>query len=116
MGIFDINSNTANDLTRAKVDSFKRKSISSLKTLKANITDLFNMAWTPTNGVSIQKFWYTLGVDSADAISKSAATQLFSKSIDPSWVFLVPKYEYVLNQDGTLTVGNLIQESENLNG
>lgn len=114
MGIFDIQTKTESELAKEQVLAFKRQGVDSLNNLKYNMTILFNMTWFPKDGVSVQKIWDEIGNDAADAINKSRATQLFIKSLDPSYEFLIPPYEYVVNQNGTLTVGNLIPESESV--
>lgn len=86
-----------------------------LSVLKQECKSQFELAWKKREGgklvnktqIEAQAFFDSYGVKAALAFELHSKLQELIYLTDNSWVPLVPPYEYVENQDGTVTIGEL---------
>lgn len=86
------------------LDDIKLTNTTLLNQMKLSARNLFQMTWhNPKN--TPQEVMDLLGVDAAKAFQAHSGLQQLIYLVDPTWVPLVPTHEYVVNQDGSVTIG-----------
>jgi len=75
----------------------------------AAFNDLWGSKETPISAEEAQAILDLFGNDAIQLFLIHKAWQDFIKAVDPSYEYLVPPYEMVYNEDGTVTVGAAIE-------
>lgn len=87
---------------------FTKESEDTIGNLKALCFDSFNAFWMrdglPLTPEEASELLASLGAVATEIFVKHAAIQGFLKSLDPSWVFLVPPFETEEHPDGSMTL------------
>jgi hypothetical protein len=83
-------------------------STAMFRRMKQEHARIFNMLWNNPKATP-QEILDQYGVDAAALFSFSSEIQTMAKAIDPGYVPLVSPYEYTINPDGTITVGDKIK-------
>lgn len=65
----------------------------------------FEMVWNNPMGLSAQEVFDAFGVNAAQLFQIAGATQGLINTLVPNTSTAVPPNAYVLNQDGTVTIG-----------
>ena len=68
---------------------------------------MFNIVWNNQDGFTPQEILTEMGADAVELFTYSSSIQLLLASADPDYIILETPNEYVLNEDGTVTVGEL---------
>lgn len=68
----------------------------------------FNDFWNNSEGVTAQEHCDALGSNAIQFFNASQATQNYILSIMPAWTPPTIPNEYVINPDGTITIGEVI--------
>lgn len=90
----------------------------SLESLKSNVQIAWSLFWNSPE-VSPQEICDQFGANAYKIFQESAFWQAAIKQRDPSYEALVPPKEFVINNDGTVTITEQVvetPESENVNG
>ena len=66
------------------------------------------MIWNNGNGVSPQEVLDEMGTDAAELFTFSTSIQGMLYEADNTYISITPPYEYTINEDGTVTVGDYI--------
>lgn len=93
------------------LDKIKRSNTMCLSAMKTSAREVFDLMWN-SDGKTPQEVCDLLGNEAVKGFDAHAALQGLIFSIDPTWVPLVPQYEYTKNEDGTVTIGNLIEQTQ----
>lgn len=80
------------------------KNTHCLNVLRATATDTFNMFWHSADKTPQEVCDY-LGVDAGKSFTAHQKIQELIYLLDSTWVPLSPPLEYVVNGDGTVTIG-----------
>jgi len=83
-------------------------STAMFRRMKQEHARIFNMLWNNPKATP-QEILDEYGTDAASLFSFSLQIQTMAKAIDPGYVPLVSPYEYTINRDGTITVGDKIK-------
>lgn len=75
-----------------------------LDSLKQSVTNSFHLVWYASNPQAVLD---EFGSSAVELFQASVAAQEFIKQFDNTWVDLVTPYEFTINEDGTVTVGEL---------
>ena len=89
-------------------DRIVAMSTSMFNRMKQEHARIFNILWNNPKATP-QEILDQYGVDAAALFSFSLQIQTIAKAIDPGYVRLVSPYEYTINPDGTVTVGDKIK-------
>jgi hypothetical protein len=111
MGIFPDPQPTQEEITKQQVKELNAWVSGTIQVARERTAEMFNRFWNNANATPMQMS-ATYGVYAKDLFVKLAVWQQSIQAIDPSYVPLqVPeKYEYVINEDGTVTITELQQE------
>ena len=85
------------------VAKIKSGNLNLYKSIKTQHDVLFNMIWNNTS-FTAKEIIDGFGTDAAMLFQLSSTIQSLLVSVDSSYVPLTPKFAYVINQDGTVTV------------
>jgi len=107
----EIITKTQEEIVTDEVASFTQHSNLSLENLKINIGLGFNKIWNNPLATP-QEMIDRLGNKCAMYFIASKNTQDLIESLDPTYERLVPQYEFTVNEDGTVTLGDLIEDEE----
>ena len=91
------------------VNTFNNESVLSLDNVKHNYKRLFDMLWLQDNP---QAFFDLMGNEAYKVFETAQKTVLYIMSIDPTYTQPEAVYEYTVNADGTVTVGDKIISEE----
>jgi hypothetical protein len=80
------------------------KNTHCLNVLKATATDTFNMFWYSADKTPQEVCDY-LGVDAGISFTAHQKIQELIYLLDATWIPLSPPLAYVVNEDGTVTIG-----------
>lgn len=80
----------------------------TLDTLKESTRNSFNNVWRNPEATP-QEIFASFGTNAVKLFVVAGATIQFIKALDPEWEEPVPPYQYSINPDGTVTVGNIIE-------
>lgn len=94
-----------------EVDQMKESVYSAVK---FSVDKGFNSVWN-NQELTPQEVFNIMGTKAGYSLNLSKFAQLFLKAVNPEYQFLVPNKEYVVNEDGTVTVNAEPAESE-ING
>jgi hypothetical protein len=105
---------TPQQLTEAQRAKISAKQV--YDQLKQQLKIQFELAWKKRAAQGLvnktqaeaQAFWNEMGTAGVAAMARHAEGQTLLYNLDNTYVPLTPPYEYVENQDGTITVGDLI--------
>jgi len=78
-----------------------------LASMKDTATNVFQLLWHSTDKTP-QEVCDMMNTDAAKGFLAHAKLQELIYLIDPSWVPLVPPVSYAINQNGTVTIGELV--------
>jgi hypothetical protein len=110
MGIIEITNES--EVQQDKAVLVKKRivdmSTNMFKRMKQEHARIFNMLWNNPKA-SPQEILDEYGTDAAELFSFSLQIQTMAKAIDPTYVRLVSPYEYTINPDGTVTIGDKIK-------
>ena len=81
-------------------------------TLKRSVIDGFNGVWRDKE-FTPQDILTAFGTDAKALFELSWRAQQLLKSLDDSWVYLIPDYEVTFDDAGNATVGNKKDETTN---
>ena len=101
---------TKEELLKEKVSRIVQSANGLIDMIKAEHTMSFIALWSHENP---QEIFDLLGSESALMFRDSHGIQTLLKTVDPDYELLVPPYEYTINQDGTVTIGDKIGELPN---
>jgi len=84
--------------------------------LKQQLKIQFELAWKKRTAAGLvnktqaecQAFFDEMGTSGADAMDRHAEGQTLLWKLDNSYVPLTPPYQYVKNESGTVTIGDLV--------
>ena len=98
-----------NDLTQEeKIEKHKadiiKKNNKLYNRMKREHQTLFNMIWSDEL-LSPQEVLDSFGTDAVDLFTFSSKIQELLEQVDSSYVALVPPMPYVINEDGSVSVG-----------
>lgn len=68
-------------------------------------SNMFNIVWHNGAGLTPQEVLTEIGTDAGELFSYSTSIQTLLAGADPDYVVLETPNEYVINGDGTVTVG-----------
>lgn len=77
----------------------------SFNQLVADFNKSFDMVWNNKAGLTPQDVFDAFGVEAAQLFQVAGATQSLINTLVPNTATAVPPNAYVMNQDGTVTVG-----------
>jgi len=69
--------------------------------------NLWNLIWNNKN-VTPQEIFDVFSTDAYKLFELSSALQTLLSRVIENYQFMTPKYEYTINEDGSVTVGSLI--------
>ena len=69
---------------------------------------LWNMIWNNRLGFTPQQIFDQFGTEASELFVFSGQMQTMLVSINSEYVPLVPPYNYTINADGTVTVGDIV--------
>lgn len=98
---------TPEELAKEAVIAFSKESQSVLDNYKYNYQRLFNMIWNTK--VHPQDFFDCMGTNAVKVFQAAQETVTYIKKFDPAYTPEAAPYEYVINQDGTVTVGDKLE-------
>jgi hypothetical protein len=103
MGIFDT--------TPAGIAKGELVSVSAalFHEIKQRHTVIYNKMWNPPEGVTTQNVLDLFGTDAASLFVTSKTLQDLMESVDSTYERLVPPNAFVVNDDGTVTIGDPVE-------
>lgn len=99
---------TPEELAKEQVIAFSKESQSVLDNYKYNYQRLFNMIWSTQ--VNPQDFFDVLGSNAASIFATAQKVVMHIIDLDPTYTPPAAPYKYVINQDGTVTVGDKLEQ------
>jgi len=91
-----------------KAESVIRKVNANLfNQIKDKHTYIFNLIWNNSDGLSAQAVLDRFGAEAFELFVFSQSIQTLLYQIDNSYTPLTPPNDYVINKDGTVTVGEI---------
>jgi len=99
---------TQQDIAAGVKDRIVANSTGMFRRMKQEHARIFNLLWNNPKATP-QEILDQYGTDAAELFSFSLQIQTMAKAIDPGYVPLVSPYEYTINRDGTITVGDKIK-------
>ncbi len=99
---------TQQDIVASVKDRIVANSTGMFQRMKQEHARIFNMLWNNPKATP-QEILDEYGIEAAELFAFSLQIQTMATSIDPGYVALVPPYEYTINGDGTVTVGEKIE-------
>lgn len=109
-GLLDIQEPTRQELLTQEVNKIKQYLKVSQERHEADQKTAFDRIWNNPS-FTPQELIAGFGTDAAELFVKSVTNEMCIKQINPSWVMMSAPYEVTLNQDGTVTVGECIEQS-----
>ena len=106
MGILDGNVSRDLRLDNLVID-IKNSSINIYNKIETELLNSFRLVWENPD-FTPQEIFDQFGSDSYELFVFSRMMQDCMIQINPNYIYLVPPYEYVMNPDGTVTVGERI--------
>lgn len=91
------------------VDTIIQTNISGLNRLIRNHERNFKLIWNHPE-ITPQEIFDKFGESAIQLFQASAATQQYIQAVKPDYEPLVPPYNFEINEDGTVTVGEKIGE------
>ena len=102
---------TTEELAKEAVNSFSAESQAVLDNYKNNYQRLFDMIWTTS--VHPQDFFDVLGSQAVTIFQTAQKVVMHIMDLEPTYVPPSAPYEFTIENDGTVTVGDkIIIESE----
>jgi hypothetical protein len=102
---------TPEELAKEQVMAFSKESQAVLDNYKYNYQRLFNMIWN--SDVHPQDFFDVLDTQAVTIFQTAQEVVTHIMKLEPSYTPPAAPYEYTINQDGTVTVGEkIISEDE----
>lgn len=96
------------DDAAAKWKELKRQAVATLGSEKMRVRQQFDNFWGPERNrkpmAEVQAVLDAGGTDACQVFIAHGANQDFIKAIDPSYVALVPPYNYTIHEDCTVTL------------
>lgn len=108
-GVFDLPQETDQQRIENAVTHFKLYVLSNQKQREEAQKGAFNLIWHNPKA-SPQEMINAFGNEAVQLFILSRTNEEQIKAINPDWEYLVPPYEVTLNEDGTVTIGDLIPE------
>ena len=99
---------TQQDRVASVKDRIVANSTGMFRRMKQEHARIFNLLWNNPKATP-QEILDEYGTDAAALFSFSSQIQTMATAIDSGFVALVPPYNYTVNGDGTVTVGDLIE-------
>ena len=99
---------TQQDIVAGVKDRIVANSTGMFRRMKQEHARIFNMLWNNPKATP-QEILDQYGEEAAALFSFSSQIQAMATAIDPGFVALVPPYEYTINPDGTVIVGEKIE-------
>lgn len=99
---------TPQDIVASVKDRIVGMSTAMFRRMKSEHARIFNLLWNNPKATP-QEILDEYGTDAAALFSFSAEIQTMATAIDPGYVRLVSPYEFTINGDGTVTVGEKIK-------
>lgn len=85
-----------------------RKSYETYQGLIGSYTDIREMVWNNQQGLTPQQVFDALGTDAAEMFQLSGLLVQTVNAVKPDTLSAAQPYEFTVNDDGTVTVGNEI--------
>tara|TARA_R110000765_G_scaffold124675_1_gene222079 strand:+ start:163 stop:474 length:312 start_codon:yes stop_codon:yes gene_type:complete len=77
--------------------------------IKQRHTAIYNKLWNPPEGVTTQNVLDLFGTDAASLFVTSQTLQNLMESVDATYERLIPPNTFVVNDDGTVTIGDPVE-------
>jgi hypothetical protein len=103
MGIFDT---TPAEIAKGELVS---GSAALFHEIKQRHTAIYNKMWNPPEGVTTQDVLDLFGTDAASLFVTSQTLQNLMESVDSTYERLIPPNTFVVNDDGTVTIGDPVE-------
>jgi hypothetical protein len=102
--------NSSGELTASQQASSQifKMSNSVYEHMKRQHNYIWKLIWSNRNGASPQEVLDGMGTDASELFTFSIGIQGMLYQADNTYIPMTPPYEYVINDDGTVTVGDLI--------
>jgi hypothetical protein len=101
---------TKEELAKEAVIAFSKESQDVLDNYKYNYQRLFNMIWNTS--VHPQDFFDVLDTQAVSIFQTAQEVVTHIMKLEPSYTPPAAPYEYTINQDGTVTVGEKIESDD----
>lgn len=98
-----INAQQINTVEKVKNNILSNNKVAYLG-LKDSVVNGFNNVWN-NKDFTAQEILTAFGTDAKALFELSWSAQLLLKSLDNTWVYLIPEYEVAFDVDGNATVG-----------
>lgn len=108
MSIFQEEQLTQEEKLRAIKNEIARFNTRTLSIFKERYLKSLELVWG-NKKASPQDILDSYGTSAVELFVTSNAVADFIKSVDPLFEKPIPPYEYTINEDGTVTVGDLIE-------
>lgn len=102
---------TKEELAKEQVIAFSNTSNHVLNNYKVNFNMLYDMIWK--SNIHPQDFFDVLGSKAVGVFQAAQKVVKHIMEIDPTYTPPAPVYEYTINVDGTVTVGDKIEVENN---
>lgn len=99
---------TSNSVKVEQTESNIRKvNIALYDTIKRQHSYIFNTIWYNPDGLSAQDIFDAFGAEAYELFTFSQSIQTLLYQIDKNYIALTPPNDYNINNDGTVTVGDV---------
>jgi len=110
MDIFKTTENASrSEIINREVSNIIQENSSTLEMIKDKCTNAFALVWNNPH-VTPQEVSTKFGHDAYKLFEVAGLTIQYILALDPTWTPPTPPYEYTINEDGTVLVGEKIEE------
>jgi hypothetical protein len=108
MNLFDTEQQTDDEKLDAQIGAIKKQAVRAINRFKQNQNQIFNMIWNNYQ-FTPQQIFDKFGSSAVELFVVSKAAEDYQAlALGDSYTPLVVPYEFVVNADGTVTVGDKI--------
>lgn len=112
MSLYDIPEPTTSEKQKTLQIELARQTTNTLLEIKESLERATNMVWRNEN-LTPQEIFDAYGTNGYLLFQSSANTIEFIMKEDPTFIPTLPPYEYTINEDGTVVIGDL-KEGESI--
>ena len=112
MSIFKSVTKTSAEIAKEQVAAMSQQNDEGLSMLKSSVSSGFLLLWYNDKSTP-QDILDQFGTNALELFKMHQSIRAFIRTLDPTYIGLVPPYNFTINQDGTVTVGSKITPDPN---
>jgi adenine specific DNA methylase Mod len=110
--MFNIPEKTKEDNIKDVAREIEKSSQEAVENAKVGYKRAFDMLWHTTDDITPQDVCDEFGNNAYKLFENAMKWINLIQQFDPAWVYPPAPYEFTVNEDGTVTIGDLIEVPE----